>query len=377
MKVIIEAQHAVGHPQPRGVGHYSKNLISALLRRKTFEYELTFFDYQRKVQNASRAEQYFAKFCVPLRECNSLDYRVASRDNAAYGINTYNEWTNTKGDIYHFTNLVTIPPRLDGKMVVTMHDVTWKSHPGMISTHASELLDISLARLERIQPFVITDSQSARQQILQYTTISPERISAIYQSYDEESLYPDKTSVSSYVDGDYLLYLGAFESNKNIVRIIESFNIIAEKWQGLKLVIAGKAAWDSTEAIYESVRNSRFRNDIIMPGYVDIETKRRLISNALCFIFPSICEGFGIPVLEAMACGCPVITADNTSLPEVGGNAAIYVNAYDTEQLAFEMEHVVSSDSLRKDLIKKGFEQVTKFSWSSTAEQVENVYSSL
>jgi glycosyltransferase involved in cell wall biosynthesis len=244
----------------------------------------------------------------------------------------------------------------------------------MISPNATMLHDIALDRIERIRPYIIADSESASKEIQQFTTISAEQICVIYQSYDEHNLFRDKSDTSSITDGDYILFVGTLECKKNVVRIIEAFDIVGEKFRDLKLVLAGKPTWDNPEEIYESVRNSPLKERIIMPGYVNVETKRRLISNALCFVFPSICEGFGIPVLEAMACGCPVITADNTSLPEVGGDAAIYVNAYNTEQLAYEMERVISSESLRKDMIVKGFVQSKKFSWDKTAEQVENVY---
>ena len=139
-------------------------------------------------------------------------------------------------------------------------------------------------------------------------------------------------------------------------------------------MLAGKPTWDDPAPIYQSIENSPFRDRIITPGYIDTDTKRILYSNALGLVFPSVCEGFGVPVLEAMACGCPVITAGNTSLPEVGGDAVIYVNAGETDQIAFEMERVVSSESLRNELRGKGFEQAKKFSWDKAAEQVERVY---
>ncbi|WP_313154017.1 glycosyltransferase family 4 protein [Lacrimispora sp.] len=374
MKIILEAQHAVGHPQPRGVGHYTIGLIQALLHRKAFDYELTFFDYNREVGNLARAEKYFGKFDVLFRECNELDYRIASREEEIWNMKSYNEWTNTSGEVYHFMCPVSIPTNLRENMIVTVHDISWRSQPGIISPNATMLHDIALERIERTRPHIIADSQSASEEIQRFTTIPAEQIDVVYQSYDEEEIYVDKSDVSHIVNGDYILFVGTFERKKNITRIVQAFNQIAEKHKELKLVLAGKPTWDNPEEIYDSVRNSPFSERIILPGYIDVKTKRRLISNALCFVFPSICEGFGIPVLEAMTCGCPVITADNTSLPEVGGDAVVYVNAYNVEQLAFEMEHVVTSESLRKDMSARGVVQAKKFSWDKMAEQVESVY---
>jgi len=374
MKVILEAQHAVGHPQVRGVGQYALNMIQALLRNKAFDYELTFFDFDREVGNHLRAATYFSEYGVPVHECNELDYRIASRESSVFASRSYNDYTNTDGDIYHFMCPVSIPTNLTGKMILTAHDVSWRSYPGVISPNATMLHDIAIERIERVQPFIIADSKSAKSEVLQFLNVPTERVEVVYIAYDEEEMYPDKADVSDLVSSEYLLFVGTLERKKNIIRIIDTFNHIAEKYKDLKLVLGGKPTWDNPDEIYECVNNSPYTERIVMPGYIDTITKRRLMSNALCFVFPSICEGFGIPVLEAMACGCPVITADNTSLPEVGGDAAIYVNAYDTEQLTYEMERVVDSESLRREMISKGFLQAKKFSWDKTAEQVENIY---
>lgn len=375
MQVVLEAQHAVGHSQPRGVGHYSINLIQSLLRRNVFDYELTFFDYKKEVGNRERANKFFGSFGVPLRECNDLDYRVASRDDGVWKTKSYNEWTKTDGEVYHFMCPVSVPTVLKGKMVVTVHDISWLAYPGMVSPNATMLHNIGIERIAKAKPYLIADSESAKSEILQYIDgISPESVSVVYLSYDEDLLFYDNGSVRDIVDGDFMLFIGTIENKKNIIRIVQAFELVAAKNRGIKLVIAGKPTWDDTSEIYGTIQNSPYRSRIVTPGYITAEQKRRLYSNALCFVFPSICEGFGIPVLESMACGCPVITSDSTSLPEVGGEAAVYVNAYSTEQLAYEMERVISSESLRKDMTAKGFTQAKKFSWDKTAEQVENIY---
>ena len=375
MKVILEAQHAVGHAQPRGVGHYSINLMQALLRREKFEYEIAYFDYGREAGNYERAERYFGEFNIPMHECNELDYRVASRDESVFANKSYNEYTGTNGDIYHFTNFLTIPTKLCGKMLATVHDLNWIGYEEGTSPTLRPLLKISFDRMNRIKPNVVAVSQSAKKEILEYASIPEENIHVVYQSYNEEELFPDRGTVPFLEEGcEYLFFVGTFERKKNIVRIVKAFDQIAAKFNGLRLVLAGKPTWDDPAAIYQAIEDSPFRDRIITPGYVNADAKRLLYSNALGLVFPSICEGFGIPVLEAMACGCPVITANNTSLPEVGGDAAVYVDAGSTEQLAFEMERVINSETLRKEMIQKGFAQKDKFSWEKTAELTEKVY---
>lgn len=375
MKVILEAQHAVGHPQLRGVGIYSVEIIKALLKRNKNEYELTYFDYNREMGNYERAEKYFGKYMIPMHECNKLDYRVASREDNVFNKYSYNDYSNTNGDIYHFMCPVSFPTNLKGKMVVTVHDVLWEAFPGITPPHTEKLHKVAKRRLNILKPYVIAVSEATKMDILKYTDIPENSISVIYLSYDEKNMFYENFDVSNIVEGDYFLFIGAFESRKNIVRIIKAFNIIAEKNRYIKLVLTGKKVWDDISDLKEAVNASLYKDRIIFTGYVDVCTKRRLLSNAVGFIFPSICEGFGIPVLEAMACRCPVITADNTSLFEVGGKAALYVNAYDIEEISYAMNRILQSKTLRDDMIAKGLIHKTQFSWDKTARKTEDFYS--
>lgn len=379
MRINIEAQHAVALDQPRGVGYYSIQLIQSLLRRKTFDYTLSFFDINHENGNSQRAQTRFGKYNVPLHECAELDYRIAIRDEKVFDLKSYNEYTRTDADIYHFTNFLTIPTNLKGKMLSTVLDLNWIPHEEGTSPVIRQLLKIALDRMNRIKPDTIAISESTKREVLEYTDIPADKIHVVYLSYDEDNLFPDqqnKNNIKTILKDnyDYLFFVGTFERKKNIIRIVKAFEQIADKFKDLRLVLSGKPTWDDSAPIYDTIEKSPFKDRIVVTGYIDVDTKRLLYSNALGLVFPSICEGFGIPVLEAMACGCPVITADNTSMPEVGGDAALYVNALDTQQLAFEMERLVEIESLRKSLILKGFEQVKKFSWVKTATEVENVY---
>lgn len=377
MKVILEAQHAVGHPQLRGVGYYSLELIRALLKRKKFDYELTLFDYNKEMGNVERAHEYFGEYNVPIHECNDLDYRIASRDESVFSQRSYNDYTNTNGDIYHFMCPVSVPTNLKGNMIVTVHDVIWEAQPGMIPLHTEVLHKTALERITRINPFIIADSYATKKDILSFTNIPNDNISVIYPSYDEENMYPDNSEVSDIVKGPYFLFVGAFERRKNIAGIINAFSIVAEKNKDIKLVIAGKKVWDDTADMDNAYSTCKYKDRIVFVGYIDVSIKRKLYSNASAFVFPSFYEGFGIPVLEAMACGCPVITANNSSLLEVGGDAAIYVDAYDKEHLSYEMERILFNDSLKNELIIKGNLHKNDFSWNITVSKLEKIYSEL
>jgi hypothetical protein len=188
MKVILEAQHAVGVPQPRGFGAYSLGLINALLRRSAFDYELTFFDFHGENGNRLRAESLFGRYGVPLRECTTLSYSDALRGGDVWQT-SYNAWTKTNGDIYHFMAPYTVPANLDGKMVVTIHDVTWCSHPEVVPKRTMSSYKTAQRHIESLHPFVLADSESACVEILQHIAIPPENISVVYISYDEENIW--------------------------------------------------------------------------------------------------------------------------------------------------------------------------------------------
>ncbi|MDX1521780.1 MAG: glycosyltransferase family 1 protein, partial [Anaerolineae bacterium] len=173
------------------------------------------------------------------------------------------------------------------------------------------------------------------------------------------------------IQGDYLLYLGTLHPRKNLGRLIDAFQqaIKTVKNQAIQLVIAGKPGW-LYNAIYEQVQQLGLTNRVIFPGYIAAAHKPALLSGAKAYVFPSLYEGFGLPVLEAMACGVPVLTSDVSSLPEVAGEAALLVNPHHTEAIAAGLIQLLNDAALRQSLIAQGFEQINKFSWRTAASQV-------
>jgi len=349
-------------------------MIQALLKRAKFEYELTFFDYNKEVGNRERAEKYFGEYGISFRECNDLDYRISSRNDAVWEHISYNHYTETSCDIYHFMNIVSLPLSITGKVIVTAHDFNWRTYNKALSDHARSLCDKGLERLNILQPEIIAISQSTKNELLEYSNIPEEKINVVLQSYDERNLYPDPDYPKEIVDGNYLLFIGTIESKKNVTLIADAFFTIADRYPDLRLVIVGKPTWEDMSSFYKMVDESKFRDRVILPGYVDVTVKRKLYSHARCFLFPSICEGWGNPILEAMACGCPVITSNVTAMPEAGGDAALYISGNDPELLVEKIDAVLASDGIRNTMIRKGLEHSRLFSWDKTASEVESVY---
>ena len=376
MKVILEAQTAC-NKTPRGISYYSIQLIRQLLKRRKYEYELTFFDGDRTRNNLQYINNYFSEFDVPVHECNSLDYRIMQSDNSIFAQKSYNDYTGAYGDVFHFMHLISIPANLQGEMVVTIHDLLPVIFPEFFIEGFQSIFELGIKRLNDAKPTVIADSSATKEDVVKFTNIPPENIYVIPLAYDDTKFFPVKNDAILHQlgleDSPYLLYLGGIDMRKNIVRIIEAFECIAEKFSDIKLVLAGGMDWNANP-ILSNLNDSKHRSRIVITDYVTDEQKQALYAGATAYLFPSLYEGFGLPVLEAMACGCPVITSNVSSLPEVAGEAALLVDPYNTEQLVHEMERIIISESLREELKCKGFEQCKKFSWDKTAEMTEEVY---
>jgi len=376
MKVILEAQWACTET-PRGIHSYTIQLINHLLRRNVYNYGLTFFDEKREKNNRQWIKKYFGKYDIPIYECNTLSYRETWLNEDIYKEKSYNDYTGADGDIFHFTNLISIPYNLSGKMVVTIHDMLPLRYPDYYHPDSYARNCLNLKRLKKIEPIIITVSESAKEDIIYYSDIKSEKIYTIPLGFDE-NIYSEQNDSDVLkdlcIDSPYLLFLSAIAKNKNLCRIVEAFESLAERFSDIKLVVAGGSAIYTDSSAISKIENSPFASRIVMAGYVSDKQKHILYSNALAFLFPSLFEGFGLPILEAMSCGCPVITSNVSSMPEVVGDAAILIDPYSIEQLAYEMERIISSESLRKELKLKGLEHCKKFSWDKTAELTEKVY---
>jgi glycosyltransferase involved in cell wall biosynthesis len=176
--------------------------------------------------------------------------------------------------------------------------------------------------------------------------------------------------------GDYLLYLGTLQPRKNLIRLVEAFALLQPLSVDLRLVLAGKRGWHCDD-LTARVRSLGLSGRVVFPGYVDDDDKAALISGATALVYPSLYEGFGLPVLEAMACGTPVLTSNVSSLPEVAGDAALLVNPLDVDDISAGMSRLITDADLRRSLVIEGYAQVRKFSWANAAHQVLQVLESV
>jgi len=283
-----------------------------------------------------------------------------------------------KLDIIHNPSQVPTFFKSKQKYILTLHDIspflTPKEH-----RHGRVLVyKLLTPRTLKTADKIITVSNSTKNDLINYFNIPEEKIRVILLAADEKfkplSNKEIREAKQKYtLNFPFILYVGTLEPRKNIPSLVKAFYKLKKKNLRYKLVITGKKGWKYKE-IFETIDKLNLQNDVVFTGYVADEDLPALYNAADMFVYPSIYEGFGLPPLEAMACGTPVITSNTSSLPEVVGDAGIMVDPYDVDGLADAMHEVLTDEGLRANMIKKGLERAEMFSWEKCARETLEVY---
>ncbi len=280
-----------------------------------------------------------------------------------------------KLDLLHGPANVT-PLFYQGPTVVTVHDLIIYDHPEWFPDGVSgwfwrrQLVPQAIKKATRI----IAVSRYTKRQVARHFRRRPEDIDVIYEGVTTTQTKPETSFLAANnITRPFLLYIGTIEPRKNLRRVIEAFARVRKSQPELSLVIAGKKGW-KYESVFAAVKGLGLERDVIFCGYVDNDQKTALYQAAQAFLFPSLAEGFGLPVLDAMQSGVPVLTSNNTSLVEVAGEAALKVNPHSVTEIAQAMQKISSDKSLRKQLVAKGEVQAQQFSWQNAARQTLATY---
>ena len=281
-----------------------------------------------------------------------------------------------------------LPPIHPRRSIVTVHDLGHLHFPEAHPT-AQRLYHTWATRWNaRAASRILADSEATRDDLVRFCSISSDKISVVYPSYDARLYQPirdsarlEATRARFRVGTAYILTIGTIHPRKNYARLIEAFGKLetAKRPAGirdLRLVIVGKRGWLYKE-IFERARSLNLESRISFLDYVPAEDMPALISGARVFAFPSLHEGFGLPVLEAQACGVPVVTSMTSSLPEAAGDGALFVDPCDADALAAAMQRLLDDDVLRSKIVANGFRNIQRFSWEQSAHQVLGVINGL
>jgi len=282
-------------------------------------------------------------------------------------------------DVFHSVNAVVLPQR-EGRRVVTVQDLTCLHFPQFHPWTRRTLFRMGVRRAARLADAIIVPSSATKRDLATWLPLADKKIRVVPLAPPAHFVPLGSRESLPVIDRyglpyrDYLLFVGNVEPRKNLLALIEAYGRLRkDARRAPPLAIAGGEGWGNRR-VHQAAATSPFAADIRFLGYVPDTDLPALMNGALAFVYPSIYEGFGLPPLEAMACGTPVITSNRSSLPEVVGDAALLVDPDDRPGLADAMARIVDKESLREDLRERGLKQAQRFSWEETARLTLRVY---
>lgn len=375
-----------------GVGHYVYQLVRHLLKIDHQNNYILFFDHRIKKKKIKKFSQknvkivfypffLYSKF-IPTKISHHLFDALIEKEPL---------------DVFHFPYIPSPPKKLKVKLVATIHDLSLLKIPQYFS---KKEIEIEKEELSFILPYIdkiIAVSNSTKKDLIEIFNLPPEKIRVVYHGLDkrffdrfssEEEIKAVKKKYN--IKNNYILFLSPLEIRKNICRIIKSFQNVKEeirknpqkfskvlKGKDLQLVLAGKPG-SAFKKIKKELKKVPYKKDIILTGYIPPEDLNPLFDGAKVFVFPSLYEGFGLPVIEAMARGVPVITSNVSSLPEIAGEGnALFVDPTDTKEITKALIELLTNEELRVKITEKAFKKAKEYQWEKTASETLDVYKEL
>ena len=354
-----------------GIGTYVRNLLRELARQDDdAEYVLLCFPADVELLRA------LGPRFQPLAE-RSRNYSVREQFGIPLAL------TRAKVDLFHAPHYV-VPPLTTRRFVVTIHDCIHLRFPQYLPNRAAlyyarTMMTMAARRSQR----VLTVSQASKDDIIHYLKVPASKVEVIYNALDERlAIAPtpeevDRVRQRFLLTSPFLLYAGNIKPHKNVDRLIEAFSLLKKRgFEEVKLLIIGDEI-SKYPNLRRLVHRHQLHQQVRFLGFVPDETLAVLYRLASAFVFPSLYEGFGLPTLEAMAAGAPVITSNVSSLPEVVGDAAILIDPLDAGAIAEAMGRVLADPALSADLTRRGRERVKAFSWERSVARIREVYGEL
>lgn len=370
MNVAINA--SILDSKPTGLGIYTINIINELARlAKSKKYDFTIYsanstlfslnaNFQvKKIPKYVQPSEYYRFASIFRFLWNQLIYPIRAKDfDLSYSPTT------------HGSSLLK-------NQIITIHDLLALSFPQQ-NKFQYYYYKYFLPKIIKNSKAVITVSQSTKKDVMKYLNYPQEKIHVIYNGYNK-NIFSPKSKANNYIKDrynikEYILTIGATYPHKNIERLIISYSQLPRYMKNkYHLIIVG---WRETyiRKLKFLIKEKRLEKNIVLLEYVFFKDLPHLYSEAKVMVYPSLYEGFGLPALEAMACECPVIVSNSSSLTEVCGDAALYIDPYDCDSIGAGIMKVLTNTGLREDLKEKGLERVKMFSWEKTAEKILNVF---
>ena len=378
MKIAIESSTLIAAKRT-GVEHFTHRLLASLFELDTSsKYQLVYMSFVGRQQpsifpNISNLSHKRISW-LPGKA-----YNLLLRARLAPPIDLI---ANTKPDIFLFPNFIKWPTIHSRKTIVTVHDMSFIESPDTIVPRHRWFLKTFVPKSIAKSDHVITISDSSKSQIIKHYGTDPNKICVITPAIDHSFFKPastssvDKIKKKYHIRDKYLLYFGTIEPRKNIAGIIKAYQALpANIRNSHQLVLGGGSGWLDKEI--NDLAGQLEPGELVKTGYLPDSDTPALYTGATVFLYPSLYEGWGMQILEAMACGTPVITADNSSLPEAGGNAAVYIKAQDTGALTREIINIVTNPSVAREMQQAGLEHADRFTWQNSARKLKELLESV
>ncbi len=383
MKVVVDATPLL--PKPSGVGFYIFNLLKSLYRLQSQNDFSIGISYQPSLKNwlsnnlspPENISSYSNLHVLP------IPVRISNLLSLIPGSPLFHfEHYLGSPDVMHGTNYTVFPCK--GTLnLMSLYDLSFMKYPEYVNSAVKQYTKRVKQSLQWTDA-ILTISESSKKDIVEYLQIPPEQIyvtplaSRYHVNYLADELIQELDKNINYdFSRPYLLFVSTIEPRKNITSILSAFNLLKSKYKiPHNLVLIGQKGW-KYEPIFQEIERSPWKEKIYHLDYLSDELVALFYSRADVFVYPSHYEGFGLPVLEAMTLGAPVVTSNTSSLPEVAGDAALLINPDDVEELTTVILQIISDSQIRAQLVKKGKHQASLFSWERTARETLHVYKSM
>jgi glycosyltransferase involved in cell wall biosynthesis len=266
-----------------------------------------------------------------------------------------------------------VPPFSPCPTVVTIHDVSFLAHPEWFPRQALRIMRVLIPLSARRATRLVTATEHAASEIVRLIGVPRSKISVIPYGVDERFVPVDRDEARQRIlqayglSGPYLIAVGLLQPRKNLARLLEAFALVAPDHPDLKLAVVGATGWGN-EPFHERLRELRLQDRVVLCGSVPAEDLPALYSAAEMLVYPSLYEGFGLPPLEAMRCGTPVVASNTTSIPEVVGDAAVLADPLEPESIAAGIKSILDDSGIAAELSRRGLQRAREFTWRRSAE---------
>ena len=364
MRVAIDARKL----HDFGIGTYTRNLLRHLARiDRDSEYLL--LCHQPDLGIGAQLGSNFRTVLEP-----SPNYSVREQIHVPWVLH------RERPDVFHAPHYG-LPPAVGCRSLVTIHDCIHLVFPQYLPNRAAYVYaKASMWSAARRSNRILTVSEASKRDIIRFLKVPTEKIVVVHNAIDERfHVKPSEEAIARVreryqLDHRFVLYVGNIKPHKNLVRLIEAFDKLRKSgFDELTLLIIGDEI-SKLPALRRAVHSHKLHKHVRFLGYLPDETLAVLYRLAAVFVFPSLSEGFGLPPIEAMACGAPVVTSNVSSLPEVTGGAAVLVDPYDVESIADGIARVLSNPALREELRVKGIARALEFSWERSVSRTREIY---